>query len=360
MKKFLMKRIWVFLLGLSVFPGFASSPDGLWKAVYANSSPDTLLAYTKMLLRVDGENFQLVNYDDYLAGKNLFENEGFFDLADSSLVFNKDSANQKTYKLNIVDENRLEIITREDPGTVIAFVKLKMHKLGRKKDELGAFMRENTFEFDFSFFEGAFEMEFDEGNRFMVTDNVGLFFPNFSKWAVVDFDDELFIYFSGLAPFLHVVSMDSSGIVCEDEFDRVYSASLKKVPFQQKFNKEQLFGVWEQKSVDEGYLRSMPEKLWDKEIYVRQVWEIKEESATLHSIFRSLVSPMEISRNGEMVLFLMFNELNNHQFRVLSIDEEKLVVERLNRNGDVARDTLVKQKKVPAPVKLKDFFRDNK
>jgi len=67
---------------------------------------------------------------------------------------------------------------------------------------------------------------------------------------------------------------------------------------------------------------------------------------------------METSRNGEMVQFLMFNEISNHQFRILSLDKDNLIVERLDVYGEVRTDTLVKQKKMPAPVKLKDFFKE--
>jgi hypothetical protein len=69
---------------------------------------------------------------------------------------------------------------------------------------------------------------------------------------------------------------------------------------------------------------------------------------------------MEISRSGEMVQFLMFNEIMNHQFRIISIDKEKLVVERLDISGKPHINTLLKQKKIPVPMKLKDYFKDNK
>ena len=353
-------RILVFLLWLVILPGFASPPDGLWKAAYVrSSSEDTLLNYTKMLLRIEGETFQLVNYDNYLVEKDLFKNEGFFRISDSSLVFNSDSVNQKIYKLNILDDDHLIIITKENPRTEIAFSRMKRYDLGEMKDKLETFMLENSFELDFAFFGEKFELEFDDGNRFMVTNNVESFFPNFSKWAVADFDSELFIYFSGLALFLHVISMDTAGIICEDEFDRIYNAYFKRIGFQQKFNNEQLLGIWEEESVDMDYLKSMPETLWEKEIYPRQIWEIKEELVTLYAVFRTLDSPIEISRSGEMVQFLMFNEINNHQLRILSLNKDNLIVERLDIYGELSIDTLVKQKKMPSPVKLKDFFKDN-
>ncbi len=354
-----MSRILVFLLSLVIYPGFASSPDGLWKAAYATTSPeDTLLQYAKMLLWIEGETFQLVNYDNYLVEKSFFKNEGFFRSSDSSLVFKSDSVNQKFFKLNIVDGSHLKIITREDSKAEIAFTKMKKYDLGDRKDELQEFMLINTFEFDFAFFEEKLEMEFYDGNLFMVTNNVEPFFPEFSKWAVVEFDNELFVYFSGFAPFLHVIAMDEDGITCEDEFDRIYQAGFKKIQFQQKFNLVHMLGIWEEQYVYEEYLKSMPEKLWDKEVYARKVWEIKEGSATLYSVFRTLDSPMEISRSGEMVQFLMFNEISNHQFRILSLDKDNLIVERLDVYGEVRTDTLVKQKKMPAPVKLKDFFKE--
>ncbi len=350
----------VFLLWLVILSGFASPPDGLWKAAYErSSSEDTLLSYTKMLLRIEGNTFQLVNYDSYLVEKDLFKNEGFFRISDSSLVFNNDSVNQKIYKLNILDDDHLIIITKENPRTEIAFTKMKKHELGGAKDKLEESLLIGTFELDFTFFEEKLEMEFYDGNRFMVTNNVESFFPNYSKWDVVDFDNELFIYFSGLAPFLHVISVDAEGITCEDEFDRIYKADFKRIEFLQKFNKEQLLGIWEEESVDMDYLKSMPETLWEKEIYPRQVWEIKEESVTLYSVFRTLDSPIEISRSGEMVQFLMFNEINNHQFRISSLNKDNLIVERLNIYGELSIDTLVKQKKMPSPVKLKDLFKDN-
>jgi len=355
----MMNRILVFLLSLVICPGFAALPDGLWKAVYSStSSEDTLLQYTKMLLRIEGEAFQLVNYDSYLVEKNFFKNEGLFQSSDSSLVFNSDSINQKKFKINIIDDSHLVIITRENPRTEIAFTKMKKYELGGAKDELEESLLINTFEFNFTFFEEKFEMEFYGGNRFMVTNNVEPFFPEFSKWAVVEFDSELFIYFSGFSPFLHVISMDAEGISCEDEFGEIYKAFFKRIEFQQKFNREQLLGIWEEKSVNTDYLKSMPENLWEKDVYPRKVWEINEESATLYSVFRTLDSPMEISRSGEMLKFLMFNEINNHQLRILSLDKDNLVVERLDIYGEVCTDTLVKQKKVPAPVTLKDFFKE--
>ena len=87
----------------------------------------------------------------------------------------------------------------------------------------------------------------------------------------------MFIYFSGFAPFLHVISMDAEGISCEDEFGEIYKAFFKRIEFQQKFNREQLLGIWEEKSVNTDYLKSMPEKLWDKEVYPRKVWEMLRE-----------------------------------------------------------------------------------
>lgn len=358
MNRIFVFRFFAFLLTLMVLPAFASPPDGLWKAAYAKSysTGDTLMDYTKMLLHIEGGQFWLINYDSYLVEKSYFQNEGSFRAPDSSLVFDQDSSKQKIYKLEILDDKRLTIVTMENPRTEIVFSKLTRYDLGGKKGDLKSYMLENSFEFDFSFFEGPFEIEFDKSGDFMVTNSVTSYFPNFSKWEVVSYDNELFIYFSGFAPFLHVVSMDANGVKCEDEFNTIFSGYFKKMELQQKFDQGQLLGIWQQKTANDDYLKSVPETIWDKELYHKQVWEIKEGSATLYSLFHSLDSPYKISKNGEMMRFMMFSEINNNKLKIISLEKKNLVVQRLDIFGELQLDTLVRQKKIPAPMKLNDYF----
>jgi len=354
--KYLIPAIGLFFLSFTSVP---ETPDGLWKANYVvtYSEGDSTVSLAKILIKIDGESFTLANFDNLFTDNEAFINEGTVDMEESFLIFNKDSINEKHIKFSISNDGHLSIITGKNEETKMVFSKLQKHNLGNLEGEMQKSFQENNFTFDFSYFDDPIEIEFHDDNTFMVVNTVKPFFPVFSKWEILTFDGELFVYFSGMAPFVQITKYDNGIYECFDESDKIYTGKFIKTESDIKFDKKLLTGIWEQKNAVDIDYRKVPVSLLSKEFYPRQVWIFSDSTAKRFEDFRTAESPMEISKNGEMVTFIAFNSDSYRRFRILQLTKEQLIVERYYGELGVKQDTLLRQKKIPKPTTLEDYLK---
>ena len=357
--KYLIPAFGILLLSFTFLP---DSPDGLWKANYvvAFEEGDTVVSLAKILLNIEDSNFTLVNYDDIFVDKKPFSNSGIKKLNENILIFNKDSVNEKQLKFVISDDGHLSIKTGNNPKTEMVFSKLAKHNLGNLKDEMTESFLKNNYLFEFSYFDESIELEFNTDNTFTVVNTVKPYFPVFSKWDILSYDGELFVYFSGMAPFVQITGYNNGVYECYDESDNFYTGKFIKTDNQIRFDKNLLSGIWEQKNPTETDYKKIPQSLWTKDFYPKQVWFFSDSTVKKYEDFRISESPFEISKNVEMITFLAFNRDSYRNFRILNLNETQLIVERYYGDFGVKQDTLIRKKKMPKSTTVNDYLKRKK
>ncbi len=354
--KYLIPVAGLFFLSFTFLP---VSPDGLWKANYVVTygEGDSVTGLAKILLKIEGDGFTLVNYDNLMVDKKPFSNSGIINPGENVLIFNKDSINEKRIGYSISADGYLSIITGSNPKSRMVFSKLEKHNLGSFKDEMKKSFIENNYLFEFSYFEEPVEIEFHQDKSFTVVNTVKPCFPVFSKWDILTFDGELFVYFSDMAPFVQITEYKDGVYKCRDESDKVYTGKFTKTGNRVKFNRELLPGIWEQKNAVEINYGKVPASLLSRDFYPKQVWIFSDSTVRRYEDFRTSESPMEISGNCEMLSFIAFNSDSYRRFRILHLDKEMLVVERYYGDLGVKQDTLLRQKKMPKATTLEDYLK---
>ena len=357
--KYLIPVIGILFLSFTFAPG---TPDGLWKANYVvtYSGGDSTVSLAKILLKIDGESFTLANYDNLFIDNEAFINKGVVNSDESFLIFNKDSTNEKHIKFSISNDGHLSIKTGKDEKTKMIFSKLEKHDLGNLKDQMKNSFLENNFTFEFSYFDDPVEIEFHPDNTFMVVNTVKPYFPVFSKWNILTFDNELFVYFSGMAPFVQITGYEDGVYECYDESDKVYTGKFIKTDSGIKFDKTLLPGIWEQKNATDIDFNKVHGALLSMDFYPRQIWVFNDSTVKRFEDFRTAESPLEISKNGEMVSFIAFNSDSYRRFRILHLDKEQMIVERYYGKFGVKQDTLIRQKKMPKATTLEEYLKRKK
>jgi hypothetical protein len=357
--KYLIPAFGVLFLSFTFLPG---SPDGLWKANYvaAYEDGDTVVSLAKILLNIEDNNFTLVNYDDIFVDKKPFSNSGTINPDESILIFNKDSVNEKQLKFVISDDGHLSIKTGNNPNSEMVFSKLAKYNLGNLKDEMTESFLKNNYLFEFSYFNESVELEFNADKTFTVVNTVKPFFPVFSKWDILSYDGELFVYFSGMAPFVQITGYDNGVYECFDESDNHYTGRFIKTDNQIRFDKNLLSGIWEQKNAVDIDFNKVPGSLLSKDFYPRQVWIFSDSTAKKYEDFRISESPFEVSKNVEMITFLAFNSDSYRNFRILDLNETQLIVERYYGDFGVKQDTLIRKKKIPKATTVNDYLKRKK
>ena len=344
---------------MSSFTFPPQNPDGLWKGNYVvtYSDGDSTVNLAKILLKFDGNSFTLANFDNLFTDNKAFINHGIVDSDNNVLIFNKDSINEKHIEYTFSKDGHLAILTGKNRETKMIFGKIEKHNLGNMKDEMKKSFLENNFLFTFSYFDDPVEIEFHPDHSFMVVNSVKPYFPVFSKWDVLTFDNELFVYFSGMAPFVQITGYENGVYDCFDESDKVYSGNFKKAENKIKFDKKLIPGIWEQKNAQDIDFRKIPQALLSREFYPKQVWIFNDSIAKVFEDFRTSESPFEISKNGEMISFIAFNRDSYRHFRIIKLDKEQMIVERYFGELGVKQDTLLRQKKMPKPTTPEKYFK---
>ena len=153
---------------------------------------------------------------------------------------------------------------------------------------------------------------------------------------------------------VHITNITDDQIDFSDEYDSIYNGSFKISETTIKFNKDQLIGVWEQEKPDTTGISSIPEIMYDKDYYVNEIWEFTDQKATKYHGFFIRESIWQTSRNGEIILL---KSMDDRRFRILSLDDDKFVVERMNMYGEVYEDTFLKRKSNPKPTTLGKYLK---
>ncbi|MBN2174299.1 MAG: hypothetical protein JW731_09215 [Bacteroidales bacterium] len=330
------------------------SIDGLWKSIYnlESNTDDSVINYTRIILKIDGSEGELQNYDRYFSEKKVFTNRLKIDKEELTLSFYPDSGDIKTYKFKTVDTG-LDIIFNEDPLQIIRFNKLQEYNLGGKKEELFDFLTNNAIKGTFEYYDEDLEMEFHPDSTMLVTNSVKSYLTILNKWTLLENNLELFIYLSDFGPMVQMTRIAPGRIDFVDEFDQIYNGYFEKTSPEIKFDKNKLLGIWEQEKPDTTGFSSIPAKMGDREFYPQEVWEFSEIKAVKHHRFFTRDTDWETSKNGELIIL---ESTNDGYFRILSLDDKKLAVERRTIYGEFIRDTFLRRKSLPKPTTPNKYF----
>ncbi len=329
--------------------------DGLWKSTYVTSysAIDTGIQYTRIFLDIKDSVVTLKNFDGIFKEKEIFSNSGVIDQEQNILIFHQNTDNEKIYPVTIED-NYLKFNLSESPKEEITLKKLIPYNLANKKANLNEKLIKNFISGDFSYYNESLGIEFKADSSMLVTSSLKSYLSILDKWAMLDFGNELFLYLSDFGPMVHITNFTEDQFDFSDEYDSIYNGSFRVAETEVKFNIELLFGLWEQEKPDTTGISSIPQVMFDKDYYVNEIWEFTEKQAIKYHQFFIRKSPWETSRNNEIILL---ESMDDRKFRVLFLDDHKLVVERVNMYGDVYEDTFKRRKPDPKPTTLGKYLK---
>lgn len=345
----------IILILLSYISFGQNQLDGLWKSIYVTSYSDTTsgLKYTRILLDIDGTNVTLKNFDGIFKEKEIFTNTGSIDQEKKQLIFNQNTDREKVYPIT-VDNDYIKFNMGVTPQEEITLKKLVSYNLADKKAMLNDQLIHNFISGYFSYYNDSLGIEFYTDSTMIVTSSIKSSLSILNKWALVDFGNELFLYLSDYGPMAHISEVIENQFNISDEYDTIYTGSFQISKDVIKFNKELLIGIWEQEKPDTTGLSAVPQVMYNRDFYVNEVWEFNSEKATKHYRFFVYESWWETSRNGEI---LLLTSMDDRKFRILSLDENKLVVNRMNIHGQVYTDTFLRKKSLPNPTTLGKYLK---
>jgi len=344
----------IFLL-ISLFSNGQNQLNGLWKSTYVTSYTiaDTGILYTRILLNIEDTIVTLKNFDGIFKEKLIFTNSGFIDQENKKLIFNQNSDKEKIYPI-IIEQDYLKFNLSENPKEEITLKKLNPSNLNIDKAELEDILVTNFISGDFSYYDEFMAIEFSKDSSMLITNSLKSYLSVLDKWTLLSFGNELFLYLSDFGPMVHIESIADGQMDFSDEYDTIYNGSFKITETDVKFNTELLVGLWEQETPDTTGISAIPVKMYDKDYYVNEIWEYTDQQATKYSQFFVRKSPWKTSRNNEI---LILESMDDRRFRILSLDEDKLVVERMNRYGEVYEDAFLRKKSEPKPTTLRKYLK---
>jgi len=324
--------------------------DGIWKSTYvtSHSLADTGIQYIRILLEIENSSIALKNFDGIFQEKEIFTNAGTIDQKKGILKL-------KDREYNITVKNDyLEFTLNDNPKEVIKFKKLKSFKLSSQREELRQMLSNNFIAGDFTYYDEDLNLEFNTDSSMIVTNSLKSYLAILDYWALVEFGEELFLYLSDFGPMIHITNLNENQIEFIDEYDTIYNGTFKTTESIIVATKEQLMGIWEQEKPDTTGFSRFPQKMYDKDFYLNETWEFTNEKAVMYHAFFKRNTEWETSKNGE-ILFL--RSINDTRFRILSVDDNKLVVERRDIYGKVYQNTFIKRKSVPKPTTLRKYLK---
>ena len=329
--------------------------DGIWKSTFITSysSVDSGIYYTRILLKIEDSIVTLKNFDDIFKEKLIFTNSGFIDQDKKLLIFNQNSDKEIVYPI-IVEQDYLKFNLRENPKEEIKLKKLNPSKLDIEKAELEDVLVNNFISGDFSYYDEFLGIEFNKDSSMLITNSLKSYLSILDKWAVLSFGNELFLYLSDYGPMVHIERIADGQMDFSDEYDTIYNGSFKIAETNVKFNTELLIGLWEQETPDTTGINAIPVKMFDKDYYVNEIWEFTDQQAIKYHKFFTRKSSWQTSRNHEI---LLLESMDDRKFRILFLDDHKLVVERMNIYGEVYEDTFLRKKSDPKPTTLKKYLK---
>ena len=329
--------------------------DGLWKSKYVTSysSTDSGIYYTRIFLDINGSNVTLKNFDGIFKEKEIFTNTGTIDQEKNTLIFNQNTDKEKVYPIT-VEKDYLKFNMNENPTEEITLKKLDSFYLEGNKRELEDLLINNFISGDFSYYDESMGIEFSADSSMLVTSSLNNYLSILDKWALVSFGNELFLYLSDYGPMVHITDFTGKQITFFDEYDTIYNGVFSAIEPIMVATKEQFLGIWEQEKPDTTGFSRFPPKMYDKDFYPNETWEFTNKKAVKYYTFFTRDTEWETSRNGE-ILFL--RSTNDIRFRILSVDDSKLVVERRDIYGDVYEDTFLRKKSVPKPTTLGKYLK---
>lgn len=329
--------------------------NGLWKSIYITSYTiaDTGIQYTRILLNIEDSIVTLKNFDGVFKENQIFTNSGKVDQTNKQLIFHQNTDKEKIYNITI-DGDYLKFNLSENPKEEITLKKLVPSNLDIDITTLQEILTTNAISGDFSYYDEFIEIQFNADSSMLVTNSIKGYLSVLDKWALLTFGNELFLYLSDFGPMVHIENISEGQMDFSDEYDTVYNGSFKISESIPQFNKEQLIGIWEQEKADTTGISAIPEIMHDKDYYLNEIWEYTDQQATKYSQFFVRKSPWKTSRNNEI---LILESMDDRRFRIISLDEDKLVVERMNRYGEVYKDTFLKRKSEPKPTTLRKYLK---
>lgn len=344
----------IFLL-FSLFSNGQNQLNGLWKSTYVTSYTiaDTGIQYTRILLHIEDSIVTLKNFDGIFKEKQIFTNSGIIDQENNKLIFNQNSDNEKIYSFTIED-NYLKFNLSENPKEEISLKKLNPSNLDIDEAELKEVLINNFISGDFTYYDEFLGIEFSADSTMLITNSLKSYLSVLDKWALLSFGNELFLYLSDFGPMVHIESIANKQMNFSDEYDTIYNGSFWIAETEVKFNTELLIGLWEQETPDTTGISAIPAVMHDKDYYVNEIWEFTVKQATKYHQFFIRKSPWQTSRNHEI---LLLESMDDRRFRILSLDEDKLVVERMNMHGEVYEDTFSRRKSDPKPTTLGKYLK---
>lgn len=342
-------------LVFSLFSSGQSQLNGLWKSTYVTSytTADTGIQYTRILLHIEDSIVTLKNFDGIFKEKLIFTNSGIIDQENNMLIFHQNSDREIVYPI-IVEGDYLKFNLNENPKEEITLKKLIPSSLDIDITALQEILTINSISGDFSYYDEFMEIQFNVDSSMLVTSSLKSYLSMLDKWTLVSFGNELFLYLSDFGPMVHIEKLAEDQMEFSDEYDITYNGTFKIAETEVKFNTELLQGLWEQKTPDTTGISSTPKVMFDKDYYVEEIWEFTDKQATKYHQFFIRKSPWFTSRNNEI---LLLESMDDRRFRILSLNEDKLVVERMNMYGEVYEDTFSRRKADPKPTTLGKYLK---
>lgn len=339
----------------SLFTNGQNQLNGLWKSIYVTSYSiaDTGIQYTRILLDIEDSIATLKNFDGIFKEKQIFTNSGKIDQKNKQLIFQQNTDKEKIYDI-VTEGDYLKFNLSENPKEEITLKNLAPSNLDINITSLQEILTTNTISGDFSYYDEFMEIQFNADSSMLVTNSLKGYLSVLDKWALLTFGNELFLYLSDFGPMVHIDNISEGQMDFSDEYDKTYKGSFKISESIPEFNKEELIGIWEQEKADTTGISAIPEIMYDKDYYVKEIWEYTDQQATKYSQFFVRKSPWKTSRNNEI---LILESMDDRRFRILLLDEDKLVVERMNRYGEVYEDTFHRKKSVPKPSTLGKYLK---
>jgi hypothetical protein len=323
------------------------SLDGIWKSVYELESypEDSLISYTRIFFIIDGNSASIKNYDRAMDEKEIFANTFILNKEEQNLVFDEDTSDVKKYKFEFKN-GFFDVTFSEEPSQIIRFKKLEKFGLGDQDKVLTDFLVNNAIKGTFTYYDEDLHLEFFEDHKMWVTNSLKSYLTVLNRWNTFKVDNELFIYLSDFGPMVQVTDISDERIDFIDEYDQKYTGHFSKAKTEIKFDKNNLIGVWEQERTDTTGIAMIPRKMGNRDFYMNEFWDFQEEKATKYHRFFVRETEWETSRNGELILL---KSTEDQRFRILSLDDNRLVVERSDIYGSVYQDSFIRKKSVPNP-----------